>query len=95
MAATYVPYNAETALGSLVSEGVDLVRRGKDMIKRATIMEGVISDAGATPSNLEDALHGVATGKGTAFRTYLGSINTKLADVDDSWIANLDKGSSV
>ena len=88
-----ITYNATTIGGKMIAQGVDDIRKGRDLIARAVSLANSISAGGATPALLESSPEfGVAVGAGATFYTALNNMKTNAATVSDTAIADLDNG---
>jgi hypothetical protein len=88
-----ITYNATTIGGKMVAEGIDQIRKGRDLLTRAKSLADSISAGGVTPALLEASPEfGVAVGSGATFYTAIGNAKTNSAVVSDAAIADLDNG---
>ena len=89
-----IAYSATTVGGSMVAAGVDHIRKGRDLLARATALANSISAGGATPSLLEGAPEFGVTGvgNGAIFYTALNGMKANAATVSDSAIGDIDNG---
>lgn len=88
-----ITYNAVTIGGKMIAEGMDHIRKGRDLLGRAKSLADSVSGGGVTPALLESSAEfGVATGQGAAFYTAIGNAKTNSATVSDAAIADLDNG---
>jgi hypothetical protein len=89
-----ITYNATTVGGKMLAEGVDHIRKGRDLLARATALANSISAGGATPTLIEGASEFGITGvgNGAIFYTALNNMKTNAATVSDAAIADLDNG---
>lgn len=88
-----IPYNAVTIGGTMVAEGIDHIRKGRDLLGRAKSLADSISSGGLTTALLEgSAEFGVSSGQGSNFYAAIGNAKTNAATVSDAAIADLDNG---
>jgi len=88
-----ITYNATTIGGTMVAEGIDHIRKGRDLLMRAKSLADSVSAGGATPALLESSVEfGVLASQGGTFYTALGNAKTNAATVTDAAIADLDNG---
>ena len=88
-----IAYNATTIGGSMVAQGVDHIRKGRDLLARATALANSISAGGATPALLESSAEfGVVVGQGASFYAAVNGMKTNAATVADTAIADIDQG---
>ena len=88
-----VTYSSATIGGTMVAEGVDHIRKGRELLERATSLMNSISAGGATPALLESSVEfGVAVGQGSAFYSAVNEMKVNAAAVTDAAIADIDMG---
>jgi len=88
-----ITYNATTIGGTMVAEGIDHIRKGRDLLMRAKSLAASVSAGGTTPALLESSAEfGVLASQGGAFYTAIDNAKTNAATVTDAAIADLDNG---
>ena len=88
-----ITYNATTIGGAMVAEGIDHIRKGRDLLTRAKSLADSVFGGGVTPALLElSAEFGVSASQGAAFYTAVNGAKTNAATVTDAAIADLDNG---
>jgi hypothetical protein len=88
-----IVYNSTTIGGKMVAEAVDHIRKGRDLLTRASALANSISAGGVTPALLESSPEfGVVVGQGSNFYTAVNNMKTNAATVSDTAIADIDQG---
>ena len=93
-ASTRITYIAGSPLGGIhLAAAVRLTIQAKQEINRAQAIAAAVTAGGATQSNLEgSAEFGAAAGQGAVLYSAIATLQSKLAAVLDSDLANLDQG---
>ncbi len=99
MAATKVPYDQTTVIGAEIATGVDLVRRGMDLIYRAKAAIDAATDGGTDKDALISGDFGATNSAAAAL--YWDATYTMKYTLDNAIsgglataLANMDKGIS-
>ncbi len=93
MAVTRIIYGSTTVGGKMVAEAVDHIRKGRDLLIRATAMMNSIADGGVNKALLEACPEfNIASGQGATFYDTVNGMKTNAATVTDAAIASIDMG---